>query len=129
MLFFLDVKSFCQTNLTGQIDLEEFLLLWAEIKTWKYVFQKYEHERKGIVRAYSFREMLNSTGYHVSNRVYHVLSHRYIDSKNSCIHFEDFLYCLANMKSAYDNITVHPTNSKGQLIFTPEDFLRLSLST
>ncbi|CAH8826219.1 unnamed protein product [Trichobilharzia szidati] len=115
------------TNLTGSIDLQEFLFLWAQMKTWKHIFHK--NQKHGHVPGYKLREMLIDAGYHVSNRVYHSLACRYIDSKKCTISFEEFLHCMARLRNGFDVTSIHPRNQKNQLVFTVEDYLRFSLST
>ncbi|CAH8441341.1 unnamed protein product [Schistosoma rodhaini] len=120
--------SSASTNLTGQIDLEEYLYLLIDLKGWTLTFSKYD-DRKGCVSWYKFRELLKSSGYKVSNRVFSVLAHRHIDHKRGHISFESYLHCMANLKFAFDVTSYHPKSDKNILMFNKEDYLRLSLST
>ncbi|CAH8477475.1 unnamed protein product [Schistosoma intercalatum] len=120
--------SSASTNLTGQIDLEEFLYLMTDLMGWMYAFNKHD-DRKGCVSSFKLRDLLKSAGYSVSNRVLHTLTHRYVDHKQGHISFESYLHCMAHLKLAFDVMSFHPKNDKGILKFSREDYLRLSLST
>ncbi|KAK4472133.1 hypothetical protein MN116_000431 [Schistosoma mekongi] len=47
------------TNLTGRIDLEEFLDLFVSIKGWSLAFKKYDN-RRGCVKAAKLRDLLRN---------------------------------------------------------------------
>ncbi|TNN06406.1 Calpain isoform 2 [Schistosoma japonicum] len=108
------------TNLTGQIDLEEFLNLFVSIKGWSLAFKKYD-DRRGCVKSAKLRDLLRNAGYTVSNRVYSALAHRYVDLKSGRINYENFLYCMANVKQAFEVVVYHPKSEKDILMFSIED--------
>ncbi|CAH8477508.1 unnamed protein product [Schistosoma intercalatum] len=114
-------------NLTGQVELNEFMDLWIQAKGWKHIFIKHDVDESGYFSAYEFREALNDAGYHVSNRLINAIINRYQDPGTDKISFEDFMLCMVRLKTAFETIEAHPKNLEGTSLFSAEDYLRFSV--
>ncbi|CAH8471548.1 unnamed protein product [Heterobilharzia americana] len=114
-------------NLTGLVELNEFMDLWIQAKGWKHIFLKHDIDQSGFFNAYEFREALNDAGFHVSNRLFNAIVHRYQEPGTNHISFEDFMLCMVRLKTAFETTEAHPKNLEGTSLFNNEDYLRFSV--
>uniref|UniRef100_A0A183B730 EF-hand domain-containing protein n=1 Tax=Echinostoma caproni TaxID=27848 RepID=A0A183B730_9TREM len=109
------------SNLTGMVELPEFMDLWTKAKGWKMIFLKHDTDGSGFFRAHEFREALTTAGYNVSNKLFNALVHRYQDPDTERMCFEDFMLCSIRLKNMFDNAAAQPKNTEGEAIFSKED--------
>ncbi|TNN05154.1 Calpain [Schistosoma japonicum] len=115
-------------NLTGLVELDEFMDLWIQAKGWKHIFLKHDIDQSGYFDAYELREALNDAGFRVSNLLFNAIAHRYTDPGTDKISFEDFMLCMVRLKTAFETIEAHPKNLEGTSLFMKEDYLRFTVS-
>ncbi|CAH8465497.1 unnamed protein product [Heterobilharzia americana] len=96
-------------------------------KGWKHIFLKHDIDQSGFFNAYEFREALNDAGFHVSNRLFNAIVHRYQEPGTNHISFEDFMLCMVRLKTAFETSEAHPKNLEGTSLFNNEDYLRFSV--
>ncbi|GFO35619.1 calpain-a [Plakobranchus ocellatus] len=85
-------------DLSGKLGCDEFAALWSELRVWKGVFKKYDHDSSGHFSSYELRQALHATGFRVSNKVLGGITARF-NNKNGHIMFDDFISCLARLKT------------------------------
>ncbi|CAH8827446.1 unnamed protein product [Trichobilharzia szidati] len=114
-------------NLTGLVELNEFMNLWVQAKGWKNIFLKHDIDQSGYFNAYELREALNDAGFHVSNRLFNAIVHRYQEPGTDRISFEDFMLCMVRLKTSFETSEAHPKNLEGTSLFNNEDYLRFAV--
>lgn len=110
------------SNLTGKVELSEFMDMWIRSKGWKHIFVKHDLDGTGYFNAYEFREALVDAGYRVSNRLFNALVQRYEDPGTEKISFEDFMLCVIRLRNAFETATAQPKNLEGTPLFNNEDY-------
>jgi calpain len=115
------------SNLTGALEQSEFMDLWTRAKCWKMIFLKHDVEQNGYFNADEFREALDSAGYHVSNRLFNALVHRYEDPDTNQMRFEDFMLCVMRLKNVFETTSAQAKNSEGAGLFSTDDYLRFGV--
>ncbi|KAA0192085.1 Calpain-B, partial [Fasciolopsis buskii] len=114
-------------NLTGTVELPEFMDLWSKAKGWKMIFLAHDTDGSGFFRSNEFREALTTGGYNVSNKLFNALVHRYQDPDTERMCFEDFMLCSIRLKNMFDNSVAQPKNNQGETLFSREDYLRFGV--
>lgn len=86
---------------SGKLGYDEFKHLWAGLRHWKRVFLQYDFNKTNSLDAFEMRAALSFSGFRVSNHTLSCLVMRYRD-ENNCIQFDDFLLCVARLKTMFD---------------------------
>ncbi|CAL8104590.1 unnamed protein product [Calicophoron daubneyi] len=115
------------SNLTGSLEQSEFMDLWTRAKCWKMIFLKHDVEQNGYFNSEEFREALESAGYHVSNRLFNALVHRYEDPDTNRVRFEDFMICVMRLKNVFETTSAQAKNSEGAGLYSNSDYLRFGV--
>ncbi|CAL4069245.1 unnamed protein product [Meganyctiphanes norvegica] len=94
------VRSLIKTigeDKSRKLNLSEFLQMWAIIKTWKNAFLLHDGG-SGQLRGFELREVLNSAGYRVNNKVTDAFMQNYADAEGN-IAFIDYFTCCVKLKA------------------------------
>ncbi|CAL8104584.1 unnamed protein product [Calicophoron daubneyi] len=127
-------KEFCRSllasvdlNITGQMDFSEFMDLWFRIKGLEDIFHVYDTESTGMIKAENFRKALSDAGFTVSNKVFSALARHYGDFDSKSVDFSDFILCATRLRSVFETAKAQTKGPDGSIMFTKEDYLRLSI--
>lgn len=111
------------TDLTGELDFNEFKKLWMDLRVWKSIFKKFDHDQCGSLKAFELRDVLKTIGVTVSNRVRHAIISRYANH-NGDIVFDDFILLLVRLVTAVDTYKSQERLRDGRAAFDFEEFTR-----
>ncbi|XP_059481918.1 calpain-B isoform X3 [Neocloeon triangulifer] len=107
---------------SGKLGLEEFKILWMDVRNWRSVFKLYDKERTGSLSAFELRQVLNSAGYRLNNHILNILMHRY-GTKEGRISFDDFIACAVRLRSMIDMFKERDPDNTNTAAFTLEEWV------
>ncbi|VDL58941.1 unnamed protein product [Hymenolepis diminuta] len=67
-------------------------------------------------------------GFHLSGLVFTVVVQRFVTQKVNAVTFEDWILCCVRLKNSFDNMKAQFKTNDGNLMFTADDFLRLTIN-
>ncbi|KAL7064439.1 hypothetical protein AAHC03_05663 [Spirometra sp. Aus1] len=115
-------------NLTGKMEYDEFKDLWECCQCWKVIFTARDKDRSRNLNVTELREALSEAGFNLSSSVFSVVVQRFVTRSISAVTFEDWILCCVRLKNAFENTKAQSKTNDGHLIFTEEDYLRLSIN-
>ncbi|CAB3360376.1 Hypothetical predicted protein [Cloeon dipterum] len=107
---------------SGKLGLEEFKILWMDVRNWRSVFKLYDTEKTGSLSAFELRQALNSAGYRLNNHILNILMHRY-GTKEGRISFDDFIACAVRLRSMIDMFKERDPDNTNTAAFTLEEWV------
>ncbi|GFO35640.1 calpain-a [Plakobranchus ocellatus] len=110
-------------DLSGKLGFDDFTELWSELRKWRGVFGKYDQDNSGYFSSFELRQALHATGFTVSNKVLQGITARF-NNKNGHIMFDDFVSCLARLKTMINSFKGDDDQSPG---FGPSELDRKKL--
>ncbi|VDN99668.1 unnamed protein product [Rodentolepis nana] len=127
MLAAMDLSS-KNNNLTGKMEYDEFKALWENCQCWRDVFVSRDKDNSKTLNVAELRDALGCAGFHLSGLVFTVVVHRFVTQNLNAVTFEDWILCCVRLKNCFDNTKAQFKTNDGNLMFTPDDFLRLSIN-
>ncbi|VUZ53828.1 unnamed protein product [Hymenolepis diminuta] len=115
-------------NLTGKMEYDEFKTLWENCQLWRDVFNSRDKDKSKTLNVTELREALISAGFHLSGLVFTVVVQRFVTQKVNAVTFEDWILCCVRLKNSFDNMKAQFKTNDGNLMFTADDFLRLTIN-
>lgn len=115
-------------NLTGKMEYDEFKALWENCQCWRDVFVSRDKDNSKTLNVAELRDALGCAGFHLSGLVFTVVVHRFVTQNLNAVTFEDWILCCVRLKNCFDNTKAQFKTNDGNLMFTPDDFLRLSIN-
>ncbi|XP_035208367.1 calpain-A-like isoform X3 [Stegodyphus dumicola] len=110
---------------SGKLGLEEFKNLWADIRTWKNVFKKYDIDHSGSLNTIELRAALHSAGYRLNFHVLRALVLRY--GKRGKINFDDFIMCAVKLKTMIETFQERDPRRTLKATFTLDEWVEKTM--
>ncbi|KAF8797225.1 Calpain-B like protein [Argiope bruennichi] len=110
---------------SGKLGLEEFKNLWADIRTWKNVFKRYDIDHSGSLNTIELRAALHSAGYRLNFHVLRALVLRY--GKKGKINFDDFIMCAVKLKTMIETFQERDPRKTMMASFTLDEVINIFL--
>ncbi|CAG0880476.1 unnamed protein product [Darwinula stevensoni] len=110
---------------SGKLGLEEFKLLWKDIRTWKTAFKLYDRDGSGCLNTFELRLALNSAGYHLNSHILNVLVLRY-GNKTGTMTFDEFVMCAVKLKTMFETF-MEKRDGAGSAEFTMEEWIETTM--
>ncbi|CAD5122448.1 DgyrCDS10873 [Dimorphilus gyrociliatus] len=111
---------------SGKLGFEEFKKLWTDIRMWKTVFKQHDKDKSGNFNSYELRAVFHALGFKLSNSTFNALVKRYTH-KDGCIYFDDFVHCIARMKTMFDIYKEMQTSPRGKAEFDLDCFIQTTM--
>nr|CDS23506.1 calpain [Echinococcus granulosus] len=115
-------------NMTGKMEYDEFKRLWENCQCWRDVFAQRDRDASKTLNVTELREALMSAGFHLSGLVFTVVVQRFVTQKLNAVTFEDWLICCVRLKNSFETMKAQFKTNDGNLMFTEDDFLRLTIN-
>nr|VZI33441.1 unnamed protein product [Spirometra erinaceieuropaei] len=106
----------------------EILKALKEEEAVKVIFTARDKDRSRNLNVTELREALSEAGFNLSSSVFSVVVQRFVTRSISAVTFEDWILCCVRLKNAFENTKAQSKTNDGHLIFTEEDYLRLSIN-
>ncbi|XP_055947556.1 calpain-A-like isoform X5 [Argiope bruennichi] len=110
---------------SGKLGLEEFKNLWADIRTWKNVFKRYDIDHSGSLNTIELRAALHSAGYRLNFHVLRALVLRY--GKKGKINFDDFIMCAVKLKTMIETFQERDPRKTMMATFTLDEWVEKTM--
>ncbi|CAG0893965.1 unnamed protein product [Cyprideis torosa] len=110
---------------SGKLGLEEFKTLWSSIKTWKVVFQEFDHDSSGSLNTFELRQALNRAGYRLNTQILTALVLRY-GTQDGHITFDDFIMCAVKLKTMIETFKDYESG-RNEATVTLEDWIEKTM--
>lgn len=115
-------------NLTGQMEYDELKKLWESCQCWQMIFKRRDKDNSKNLNAAELREALEEAGFNLSGVVFTIIVQRFVSKKSGAVSFEDWILACCRLMNAFENLNAQPKNNSGHLMFSEEDFLRLTMN-
>jgi len=113
------------TDQSGQLDLNEFIILWADVIRWKNTFRLYDRDNSNSLDKDELRLALYSLGYKINTKLNNTLILRYA-RKNGTITFDDFILCAVKLKTMMELWKVRSRRGR-PAEFSLDDWLNVTM--
>ncbi|KAL3317448.1 calpain 2, (m II) large subunit [Cichlidogyrus casuarinus] len=100
--------------------MDEFKRLWVELRLWKTIFKKFDHDHSGTLNAFELRTVMSNIGFHVSNDIYKAIACRYAN-RNGQILFDDYVLLLVRLMTVFETFKAQDRLPDGRAVFEAED--------
>lgn len=115
-------------NHTGNVNFEEFVLLWGYITEWLNCFRRFDNDNSGNIDRNELYQAFRSFGFYVSEPTLNSLMRKYDTDNKGSINFDDFIQCCVTLKGITEAFRYTDTDQDGRITLTFEEFLKLVLS-
>lgn len=111
---------------SGKLGLEEFQMLWTDIRTWKNVFKLYDKDNSGSLSSFEIRRALNSAGYRLNTHILNAITLRY-GQKDGTVSFDDFILIAVKLKTMIETFKERDPNSSNSATFGLDEWVEKTL--